>query len=109
MKFITTPTLAILGMVRYPLPKTMALGGVATGSIKAQEADIVAGIISMKGCTLTAKEVAAKIGIKVVAVAVLEVTSVKKVISRETNKTMPNTGTAPNPFKLPPIQPANPV
>ena len=34
-----------------PLPKTIALGGVATGSMKAQEADTVAGTINRYGET----------------------------------------------------------
>ena len=32
-----------------PVPKTMALGGVATGNIKAKEAHTAAGIIRYKG------------------------------------------------------------
>ena len=43
------PARAICGMVTHPLPNTMALGGVETGSIKAQEVEIVAGIINRKG------------------------------------------------------------
>ena len=43
------PTLAISEILIRPLPKIMALGGVATGIINAQDAEIVAGIISSSG------------------------------------------------------------
>ena len=43
------PARAISEMVTQPLPKTIALGGVATGNINANEADKVAGIISING------------------------------------------------------------
>ena len=39
------PTRTISGILRYPEPKTTALGGVATGSIKAHEAATVAATI----------------------------------------------------------------
>ena len=38
----TNPALAICEILRYPLPKTIALGGVDTGSINPAEAAIVA-------------------------------------------------------------------
>jgi len=43
--FIASPFFAITGMVTYPDPNTIALGGVATGSMKAQDAAIAAGTI----------------------------------------------------------------
>ena len=52
IKFNTMPALIISAILTSPLPKTMALGGVATGSIKAHEADNVAEIIRSRGCTL---------------------------------------------------------
>ena len=79
MKSNATPFLAMCEMVTHPEPKIMALGGVATGSMKAHDAEIVAGIINKNGCTLMAKAVAAKMGIKMVAIAVFELTSVKNV------------------------------
>ena len=48
-KLRKNPALDIFGMVTQPLEKTMALGGVATGSMKAQDADRVAGTISIRG------------------------------------------------------------
>ena len=69
IKFNPTPTFAICGIVTQPEPNIIAFGGVATGSIKAQDADMVAGIISKNGCMPIASAVAAKIGIKIVEVA----------------------------------------
>jgi len=48
-RFRTNPVFAMVGMSRQPLSNMIALGGVATGSMKAQEALNVAGIISRKG------------------------------------------------------------
>ncbi len=39
--FIQNPAFTISGILRYPEPKTTALGGVATGNINAQEAATV--------------------------------------------------------------------
>lgn len=49
MTFITMPFLTISGILKYPEPKTTAFGGVATGSIKAQEAATAAPTIKIKG------------------------------------------------------------
>lgn len=43
-KFSQSPVRTISLILRYPEPKTTALGGVATGSIKAQEAATAAAI-----------------------------------------------------------------
>lgn len=40
--------------LRFPKEKAMALGGVATGSMKAREAAMVHGSITYSGCILTA-------------------------------------------------------
>ena len=77
--FITIPTLAISAIFIRPLPKIIAFGGVATGIIKAQDAESVAGIIRKSGFIFMAKERAAKIGRIIWVVAVLDVSSVKKV------------------------------
>ena len=61
----------------------MALGGVATGIIKAHEADSVAGTINNNGCTCMLCARAARIGIIMVVEAILEVNSVTKVISAQ--------------------------
>jgi len=56
----------------------MALGAVATGSINAQEAATVAANIKLNGWTSIIWAMDAKIGRIIVAVATLEVISVKK-------------------------------
>ncbi len=76
---ITTPALAISAILTRPLPKTMALGGVATGIMKAHDAERVAGIMSIKGFTCMAKPTEARIGKIISVVAVFEVNSVRKV------------------------------
>ena len=83
MRLRKNPTFAISGIRRYPLPNIIAFGGVATGSMNAQDADIAAGIISKKGCMDIATAIEPSTGIIMVVVAVFEVTSVKKVMSRQ--------------------------
>lgn len=61
----------------------IALGGVATGSMKAKLALIVAGIIRILGSIPAATAADAKIGSSNVVVAVLLVTSVKNVTLRQ--------------------------
>ena len=65
----------------------MALGGVATGSIKAREALTVAAITNKNGCTLIATATPATTGMIMAAVAVFEVNSVKN-LARTTTKKM---------------------
>ena len=48
-RFITIPTFTMSGILKYPEPKTTALGGVAAGSIKAQDAATVAPVIIING------------------------------------------------------------
>ena len=82
-------------MEKRLLPKTMAFGGVATGIMKAQEADIVAGIISTSGCTPVATATAARIGRIISVVAVLLVSSVRNVMARHTIRISAKVGSAP--------------
>ena len=72
---------------------TIALGGVATGSMKAQDADIVAGIIIKKGCISILMAEAAKIGIIIVVMAVLDVNSVRKVMIKHIDAIIRSGGT----------------
>ena len=51
MIFRNTPAFAICGILIVPVENTMALGGVATGSMKAQLAAIVIGTVSTSGGT----------------------------------------------------------
>ena len=78
MRFIQIPVLTMSGMRRYPEPKTTALGGVATGSMKAQDAATVAATINIKGCTSMVKAMGARIGSIMDVVAIFEVISVRK-------------------------------
>ncbi len=84
MRLSHIPILAISGIRILLLPKMIAFGGVATGIMNAQDAEIVAGIINMKGCRPVATATAAKIGRIISVVAVFEVTSVRKVIEKQT-------------------------
>ena len=61
----------------------MAFGAVATGNIKAHEADKVAGIITNSTGMSALIAVAAKIGSTKVVVAKFELSSVKNVIQRQ--------------------------
>jgi len=45
--FIQMPVLTMSGIFKYPDPKTIAFGGVATGSINAQDAATVAEAINI--------------------------------------------------------------
>ncbi len=49
IRFNINPTLTICDIFILPDEKTMAVGGVATGSINAIEAEMVAGIIKRRG------------------------------------------------------------
>lgn len=84
-------------MANSPELKTMALGPVAIGSINAQEAAMVAGIIKRKGCTLIASAKEASTGSIMDAVATFEVTSVRKLTKRATIKMIKNSGSSDRP------------
>ena len=49
MRLRANPARDIAGMVTHPLPNTMALGGVATGNMNANDAERVAGNMSASG------------------------------------------------------------
>ena len=88
--FNQKPVFTISLIFKRLLPKTMALGGVATGNIKANEAAMVAGTIKNNGLIFTATDTAANMGKNVSTVAVFDVNSVKKVMVAMTisNNTM---------------------
>jgi len=81
-RFNKIPTLDMSDTRKRSVPKTIALGGVATGNIKAKEQESVPGIIKKRGLIRRETANAARIGNSISAVAVLEVNSVKKVISK---------------------------
>ena len=86
------PLLTICGIVTYPEPKTIAFGGVATGNMKAQDAAIAAGTISKSGFCPKPIAIAESIGITIAEVAVLEVSSVRKMMRVATAKTRTKIG-----------------
>lgn len=72
------PALTMSRMWTKPVPKTTALGGVATGNIKAHEAESVAPTISTCGCKPITSDNEINIGSIILTVATLDVTSVRK-------------------------------
>ena len=102
------PTRAMSGILKYPLPNIIAFGGVATGNMKAHDADIVAGIMKRYGWILVATASAANTGIIIVVVAVLDVTSVRKVKRRQIQSIMKIVGTPERNDSLSPIHWARP-
>lgn len=106
---INMPALTISEMVIRPLPNTIALGGVATGIINAQDAAIVAGIINNRGLVFIATATDAKIGRIISVVAVFEVSSVKKVIPKQILIIIIIGGIPASPLNLSPINAESPV
>ena len=86
MKFNHNPVRDISRTLSRFVPKMIAFGGVADGIIKASDAEIVAGSINNNGFTSILMAKPAKTGKNVSTVATLEVSSVKKVISSDTDK-----------------------
>ena len=86
MRFKTKPVLAIWMTVILLLPKIVAFGGVATGSIKANDPAMVTGSINNSGLVSLLTASPSRIGNRVSTVAVLEVISVKKVIKKQIHK-----------------------
>ena len=62
-------------MLTYPVPYTMAFGGVATGSMKTREVATAAAIMRLRGSRPIALPTAKMTGMSRVAVAVFEVIS----------------------------------
>ena len=109
MRLSKNPTRTMSGILKYPLPNIIAFGGVATGSMKAQEADNAAGIISRKGWIHVAAARAPRTGIIMVVVAVFDVTSVRNVRSKQMHSIMMMVGTPQRNESLPPMYWASPV
>ena len=82
VRFIANPSETKVLAENAPVEKITMLGGVATGNMNAQEALMAAGTISNLGSIAAPIAAAAKIGINSVVVAVLLVTSVKKVTQK---------------------------
>ena len=83
IRFIANPSETKVLAENAPVEKITILGGVATGNMNAQDALIAAGTISNLGSIAAPIAAAAIIGINIVVVAVLLVTSVKKVTQKQ--------------------------
>ena len=110
--FNAKPALIISGMVILPDPKTIALGGVATGSMNAQLAANTTGIVKATGATPIATATAPTTGKNVDVVATLDVISVKNIIKVATASISTIGGTfskivKPSPIQLP--RPEDPI
>ena len=81
IRFNTRPSRTMVRILICEVLNMIALGGVATGSMKAQLQLRAAGTISSLKSMSAATAVAARTGIRTLAVAVLLVSSVKKVVS----------------------------
>lgn len=106
--FIRIPALIICPIVTLPDPKITALGGVATGSIKAQLAAKTTAKVRILGFTPMLIDNAAAIGKNVIVVAVFEVISVSKTIAKITTTKISNTGADDKNTRLSPIQSPKP-
>mmetsp|Transcript_78801 Transcript_78801/g.222813 ORF Transcript_78801/g.222813 Transcript_78801/m.222813 type:complete len:400 (-) Transcript_78801:416-1615(-) len=91
-KFMMSPVEAMSRIVILRVAQTMAFGGVATGSIKAQLAASVAGTIRVTGASWREQARSPRIGSSTLAVAVLLVTSVRKVTSSTAANTTRSVG-----------------
>jgi len=94
IRFKANPSRIMRVVENFPVPKTTALGAVATGSMNAQLALRTAGSIRMAGSTLVALAAAPRMGIRRIVVAVLLVISVRKVTTRQMMKMSAKTGTS---------------
>ena len=91
-KFRINPYPAICVILIRPVPNTIALGGVPIGSMNAQLADTVAGIINRRGSIPRATDAAAIMGKTVFTVATFEVNSVRNVSNVQTAVTSTHVG-----------------
>ena len=96
-------------MVTRPVAKTMALGGVPTGSMKARLSASVAGTSSSKGSIPIPGATAPRIGMIVAAMAVFEAISVIITTIATSATTTQTVGRLPRPDTLCPNQASSPV
>ena len=103
------PARTISAMPMRPEPKTMALGGVATGIMNAQLAAMAAGTSSSSGSTPAATATAASTGSAAAVVAVLLVNSVRNTIVLTTTSITISVGNPCSRWAPAPIHPSTPV
>ena len=77
------PPRIISRIVSLSEPKTIVFGGVAAGSMKAKDAEIVTGKRIISGCNSRLDVIGAKKFNRSIVEAVLEVNSVKKVVNKQ--------------------------
>ena len=106
---IKKPTLTISIIRILPLPNIIAFGGVATGIMNAHDAESVAGIINNSGFVFMTTATDERIGRIISVVAVLEVSSVKKVIAVQVRVTIMKGGVPARSSNFAPIIPDRPV
>ena len=94
--FSQNPALAISAIFIFPLANMTVLVPVPEGNIKANEQAKVEGIVMSRESTPALTPIVAKIGRNMVAVAVLEFTSVMNTMPATTSTTIQNAG---RPFK----------
>src|SRR5690625_3117675 len=92
--FSHSPADNMCGSLTYPEPKTTALGGVATGNMNAHDAAVAAAVIGKNGWRPRPVDTPASTGMKIVAVAVFDDTSVMNNTMTTTATTIDN-GDAP--------------
>ena len=109
MMFSANPALIIVAIVNLLDPYTIALGGVATGSMNAQLAAKHTGTVKETGRTPIAIARAPNTGKKVVVVVTLLVISVKKIIKVATANIKSIGGTVLRTSKLLPIHIPSPL
>lgn len=109
MTFIHSPFFTMSSIFKCPDPKTMAFGGVATGSINAQEAATVAPTNKKNGCTSMAFASDAKTGNIRAVVAIFDVISVMKLTEAIMISSKTINGKVSKDFNCSPVQSANPL
>ena len=108
IRFRVIPARIISPIFTSPVPKTIAFGGVATGSMNAHEADSVAGIIKRSGSIPIAVPSDPSTGRTISVVAVFDVSSVKNVSIEQTDITIATGGKSPSAVNWPPSQSERP-
>lgn len=97
MMFMKKPAFIMSTGFIFPAAKTIALGGVATGNMKAYEQVAVAGSMRNSGLTCTVYAISDKIGKRILAIAVLDATSVMAAVIMQIINIIANGGRALKP------------
>ena len=90
--FKAKPILIISLICTFPLPNTIALGGVETGNIKARVQANATTIVGASGEIFSSRQVAMTIGMRILAEAVFEAISVKKIVKKDSTSNITKYG-----------------